>query len=299
MCLQMLEDRYYMREPEFRQRSPYLALIVLLLINLGVFILSQVHIAYGTLSFMPYLMLQPWAMLKGHVWQLLTYQFLHFDGLHFVFNMLALYMFGRPVLEGIGAKHFTILYLASGFAGGILQVILGLLFPIFALPAVGASAAVFGIIAAFAMLEPRREILIFFVLPMQARVFLWIATGIAVFYIIVPAAPGVAHGAHLGGIALGYFYIRRGLHHMTPTLRFNWHPLKTRARRRQLVKAASVKPGFWKGAKSQAPEEVEPEEFISREVDPILDKISAHGIQSLTPREKQILEAARAKMDKR
>jgi hypothetical protein len=82
-------------------------------------------------------------------------------------------------------------------------------------------------------------------------------------------------------------------------LRLNWHPLRTRARRRQLVRAASVKPGFWKGAKGQHPEEVEPEEFISREVDPILDKISAHGIQSLTPREKQILEAARAKMDKR
>lgn len=295
----MLEDRYYMREPEYRPRSPYLALIVLLLINLGVFILSQVHITYRMFPFMPDLMLSPWGLLKGHVWQLLTYQFLHFDRWHFIFNMLVFFLFGRTVLESIGARHFTMLYLASGFAGGILQVILGFLFPVFALPVVGASAAVFGIIAAFAMLEPRREILIFFVLPMQARVFLWIATGIAVFYIIVPAEPGIAHGAHLGGIALGYFYIRRGLHHLTPTLRFNWHPLRTRARRRQLVKAASVKPGFWKGAKSQAPEEVEPEEFISREVDPILDKISAHGIQSLTPREKQILEAARSKMDKR
>ena len=63
----------------------------------------------------------------------------------------------------------------------------------------------------------------------------------------------------------------------------------------------TVKPAFWKTKGSAIPkaEQVEPEEFISREVDPILDKISAQGLQSLTPREKQILEAARSKMDKR
>lgn len=295
----MLEDRYYMRESEFRQRSPYMVLIVLFLINLGAFIFSQVHIAYRTFPFMPHLMLQPGEFVRGHVYQLLTYQFLHFDGWHFIFNMLTLYVFGRAVLEAIGPRHFTIMYLAGGFLGGIFQVLLGLLFPVFALPVVGASAAVLGILAAAATLEPRREILVLFILPVQLRVILWVVTGVAAFYIIVPAAPGIAHGAHLGGIGLGYFYIRRGLHQMTPTFRFNWHPLKTRARRRQLVKAASVKPGFWKSNKAQAPQDVEPEEFISREVDPILDKISAHGIQSLTPREKQILEAARSKMDKR
>ena len=296
----MLEDRYYMREPEYRTRSPYLAMIVLFLINLGVFILSQIHIAYGTLSFVPHLMLSPAGLMKGYVWQLFTFQFLHFDRWHFIFNMLGFYLFGRAVLQGIGARHFVLLYVASGLAGGVLQTILGFLVPErFGWPVVGASAGVLGLVAAFAMLEPRREILVMFVLPMQARVILWVATGIAVFYIAVPAEPQIAHGAHLGGIILGYFYIRRGLHLLTPKFNFDWHPLKTRARRRQLVKAASVKAGFWKGSKSQSPEEVEPEEFISREVDPILDKISAHGIQSLTPREKQILEAARAKMDKR
>jgi len=93
--------------------------------------------------------------------------------------------------------------------------------------------------------------------------------------------------------------IKFALYDYSPS--FSWHPLRNRARRRQLVKAATVKPGFWRTKGSGIPkaEQVEPEEFISREVDPILDKISAHGIQSLTPREKQILEAARSKMDKR
>jgi membrane associated rhomboid family serine protease len=296
----MLEDRYYMRDPEFQSRSPYLMLIVVLCANLGVFILSQIHIAYGSLPFLPHLALNPEDLKRGHVWQLLTFQFLHFDGWHFVFNMLFLYMFGRPVIEALGNRHFTILYLASGFAGGILQALLGWVFPrVFGLWVVGASAGVFGIIAAYAMLEPNRELMWFFVLRVKAKVFLWIATGIAVFYIFVPAQPHIAHAAHLGGIILGYLYIRQGLHHKSLSFRFNWHPLRTRARRRQLVKAATLKPGFWKGAKGQLTDEVEPAEFISREVDPILDKISAHGIQSLTPREKQILEAARTKMDKR
>jgi membrane associated rhomboid family serine protease len=298
----MLEDRYYMREPEFQSRSPYLMLIVIFCVNLGFFILSQIHLAYQSLPFVEELPLNPAELKQGYVWQLLTYQFLHFGRWHFVLNMIMLYLFGRPVIEALGNKHFTIIYLASGFVGGILQSILGWIFPnVFGLSVVGASAGVFGIIAAFATIDPNGEMMWFFVLRMKNKVFLWIATGIAVFYILVPAITErhIAHAAHLGGIIVGYLYIRYSLHHRSFSFRFNWHPLRTRARRRELVKAATLKPGFWKAAKGQQVEDVEPEEFISREVDPILDKISAHGIQSLTPREKQILEAARTKMDKR
>ncbi len=300
MCDEMLEDRSYMREPEFRTGSPYLMLIVVFCVNLAVFIFSQIHIAYGTFPWIVHLSLDPEDLKRGHVWQLFTFQFLHFGRWHFVFNMLALYLFGRPVIESIGNKQFTIVYLVSGFAGGVLQAALALIFPaVFGGGVVGASAGVFGIIAVFATLEPDREVMWFFILRMKAKVMLWIATGIAVFYILVPAEPGIAHAAHLGGIVAGFLYIRRGFHHRDFSLKF--HPLRNRARRRQLVRAATIKPGFWRTKGSGIPkaEQVEPEEFISREVDPILDKISAHGIQSLTPREKQILEAARSKMDKR
>jgi hypothetical protein len=74
--------------------------------------------------------------------------------------------------------------------------------------------------------------------------------------------------------------------------------LQGRKRKRQLVQAAA-QVTRWRGKRDPAPAETPPEEFISREVDPILDKISAHGIHSLTPREREILEAARSKMGKR
>jgi len=146
------------------------------------------------------------------------------------------------------------------------------------------------------MLDPNREILVFFVLPMRAKYFLWIATAVAVFYILVPAEPFIAHGAHLGGILGGVAYIR-WIIQMPFSLRIPSR-FGPRRRPRQLVK---VRPGTasWLRGKPDAAEEIPPEEFISREVDPILEKISAHGIQSLTPREKQVLEAARAKMEKR
>jgi len=275
-------------------------LIVIFCANLAVFVLSEIHKGYGVLPWIQHLRLDPQALKHGHVWQLFTFQFLHFDPWHFVWNMLALYLFGRPVIEAIGNKHFTIVYLASGLAGGILQASLGLLFPsFFGNWVVGASAGVFGIVAVFARLEPERELMLFFMLRMKAKVMLWVATGIAVFYVLVPAQMHIAHAAHLGGIIAGFLYIRHGFHLRDFSLQFN--PLRNRARRRQLVRAATVKPGFWKTKGNAIPkaEQVEPEEFISREVDPILDKISAQGIQSLTPREKQILEAARSKMDKR
>ena len=78
-----------------------------------------------------------------------------------------------------------------------------------------------------------------------------------------------------------------------------WKPLKSRQRKRELVRAASVRGRPWQQAAVEAESELPPEEFISKEVDPILDKISAHGIQSLTERERKILEAARKKMAKR
>jgi len=78
-----------------------------------------------------------------------------------------------------------------------------------------------------------------------------------------------------------------------------WQPFPPKNRRPQLVKVRSREPQFWRGPSEDKPEELPPAEFIAKEVDPILDKISAHGIQSLTERERQILQAARSKMTKK
>jgi membrane associated rhomboid family serine protease len=294
----MLEDRYYMRSEE--RSSRFSASAILMIVLTVVFALQQIDYVYTRTGFDRVFALSVDGLSRGFVWQLLTFQFLHAGLFHLAFNLLALWFFGRPVEARLGTGNFLKVYFAGGLLGGLLQTALCWIFPqYFGLaPVVGASAGICALIAAFALMEPEAMIILL-VFPMKAKYLLWIETGIALFFTLVPSPSGVAHAAHLGGIIAGYAFIRWSLYDFSLSLK--WHPLRNRARRRQLVKAATIKPGFWKTKGSNIPqaEQVEPEEFISREVDPILDKISAHGLQSLTSREKQILEAARAKMDKR
>ena len=99
------------------------------------------------------------------------------------------------------------------------------------------------------------------------------------------------------GLVTGLAYIRFLV--QSEKSLFAWKPFRSSTARRDLVEARSSRQAFWRRSIKSIPDDLPPSEFISKEVDPILDKISAHGIQSLTLRERQILEAARAKMGKR
>jgi membrane associated rhomboid family serine protease len=228
------------------------------------------------------------------LWQLVTFQFLHLNLWHLVGNVLSLWFIGRHVEGILGWRKFLAAYFISGLAGGILQGALMLIFPDHFGPIVfGASAGTTGIFAIFAAIESQAEIRVNFILPVKARVLLYIVAGISLFFTVVPTPRegGVAHAAHLGGILAGLAFIRWD----SARIPMTWNPLQGRRRKRQLVQAAA-QITRWRGAREQSSTELPPEEFISREVDPILDKISAHGIHSLTPGERKILEAARAKM---
>ena len=162
---------------------------------------------------------------------------------------------------------------------------------------VGASAGVFGLIAAFATRAPDMPItlLLFFFLPVTfpAKVLLMIEALIAIFGLLpIGFMPGVAHGAHLGGMLTGIGFIK-WMNRPRRTM-VVWKPER---RKPQLVSNAP-KRAAWRKPRKKA-EEVPTGEFISREFDPILEKISAHGIHSLTDQELKILEAARDKMAKR
>ena len=297
MCGEMLEDRYYMRSDE--RSSRYSASVILMIVLTAAFAFQQIDRVYlRNFNSSEVFSLSVEGLRRGWLWQLLTFQFMHGGIFHLIFNLITLWFFGRPVEARLGTSNFLKVYFAGGVFGGIVHVSLAWIFPNhFGERVMGASAGVCSLIAVFALLEPEAMILLIF-FPLKAKYLLAIETGIAAFFTIVPADTGVAHAAHLGGIAVGVAFIKWGL---DASWRFSWRPFRNRTRRRELVKAATIKPGFWRTRNSDIPaaEQVEPEEFISREVDPILDKISAHGIQSLTPREKQILEAARAKMEKR
>jgi hypothetical protein len=162
---------------------------------------------------------------------------------------------------------------------------------------IGASAGVFGVVAAFALLEPDAPVLLLFLLPMRAINLLYISIGLSLVLIFIPSSVRVAHAAHLGGIFFGMLFVRKGMS-WTRGLP-GWNPWQRKLRREQMLKAAGPGPFKPRRAKPAETVDVPSGEFISQEVDPILDKISAHGIQSLTERERQILQAARSKMSKR
>jgi membrane associated rhomboid family serine protease len=240
----------------------------------------------------------------GFVWQLLTFQMMHGGWIHLLLNCWMLYMFGRDVEESLGRSHFLWLYFASGVVGGLLQILSSVVFPLHfgAGPVVGASAGVSGLIAAFATLHPERPLTIFLYLiipvKMRAKFLLLFLAIVAALGMAFPHGFGanIAHAAHLGGMIAGVLFVRFAM-------QWNWHWPRFGGLRRtpaqRLVKVHSKNAAAWKANAIPADEDLPPEEFLSREVDPILDKISAHGIQSLTERERRVLEAARARMAKR
>jgi hypothetical protein len=228
----------------------------------------------------------------GYLWQLLTFQFMHATPMHLILNCVAIYIFGSQVEEALGRKSFYALYLSSGVFGGLVQALLGVFLKgSFEAPVVGASAGAYGLTAAFALLYPDLRL---FPFPIQAKYLLPISIAVALFSMFVPSKTGsnVAHAAHLGGLVAGYLFVRYAVH-----WNFRWPQIGNVKRRpvRRLVKVPAHQPSNWPKAEV-AEEELPPDEFLTKEVDPILDKISAHGIQSLTDKERKILERARTKM---
>ena len=292
----MLEDRSYMKEPVFGPRKSIT--IVMLTILGACFVLQSILLSYSysgrNLIFD--LVLTPQAVSRGYLWQLLTFQFLHGGFIHVLFNGIALYFLGRALEVSMSTRHWLQLYFGAGLAGGLFHAVGALAFPNnFPTPVVGASAGVSGLLAAFSFLYPTQEIYLFFVLRFPARFFFIFSVILSTFFILVPAGGrdmGVAHGAHLGGLLFGYAYARWLIH-------MEWKIPKVNVfRKKEFVHTRQANAWPTKNHpvnKADLPSE----EFISKEVDPILDKISAHGIQSLTERERKILEAARAKMAKR
>ena len=249
-----------------------------------------------------YLALSPVALLHGYVWQLLTFQFLHAGPFHLLINCAMLYIFGRPMESALGRGSFLRLYFGSGAFGGLVQAACGLLWPgHFGLgEVIGASAGVFGLIAAFATLNSEMPItmLLAFIIPvsMKAKYLLLVEAVIALLGLL-DAASHIAHAAHLGGMCAGVFYIRVLLHRHW---RLPWLTRTPATRRlRELVSARARKTAPRQRPPLPTDEELSTEDFLAKEVDPILDKISAHGIQSLTERERRILETARRKMQRR
>lgn len=281
--------------------------LILIVVNVAMFVLQNVVSPYGRTPFYRILALSAEDLAHGWVWQLLTYQFLHapllWGGLlHVLGNCLTIYVFGHAVEAVLGKWRFLGVYLIGGVVGGLLQAGASLVWPhLYGGYVVGASAGAFGLVAAFAVRFPDQLLTLFFLpIEVRARVLIWVSLALTALGIAFPAYGGqVAHWGHLGGMLTGLLYMRMWVRGGGQS----WYR-EPPARRREAARPVAVararqEPARTAPPRTPSPAELAPADFMSQEVDPILDKISAHGIQSLTDRERQILEQARKKLPPR
>jgi rhomboid family protein len=256
----------------------------LIVANLVVFLLQQTIFVdprfLDAFGFVPLRALaQPWTFL--------TYMFLHAGLLHLAFNLLALFVFGPSVEERMGGGTYLTYYLLCGLGGAALSFVLTQFRPVELV--VGASAAVYGVMLAFAWAWPDQPIYVFpLPEPIPAKWLVIFAAGISLALALFSANDKVAHLAHLGGFATGFLYhkvadwrLGRAERHLRrasqPTVLV--HPARA-ARGGD----AEVKPRRTDRNPAQA------------EIDRVLDKISARGIESLTPAERRFLTEMSRKM---
>ncbi len=215
---------------------------------------------------------------KFHIWQLFTYMFLHatHDPWHILMNMFFLWMFGCEVERRLGTREFLKYYFLCGIGAGLFHLVIN-----FNSPAVvvGASGAIYGILAAFAVLFPEREItlLLFLILPFQikAKYLAMVFAGIALLLGTFGSNDGVAHFAHLGGMVVGFAY-----------LKLDWRLAYIGERIRQQRNSRKAVQNL---KKHQAMQQ------IRERVDEILDKINEVGYEGLNNDEKRILREASQK----
>jgi len=141
-------------------------------------------------------------------WQIVSYAFLHGSTTHLLFNMFGVYMFGSDLERVWGPRRYFTFYMVSAIAAAITQLIVSSLTGA-VYPTVGASGAVFGLLLAFAMVFPRRMVVpLFPPIPMRAPVFVALYGGLELVLGVTGTQAGVAHFAHLGGMAGGYLLMR-------------------------------------------------------------------------------------------
>ena len=281
----MLYDRPYMQSNQnLRSRNLLLGIIVF---NVMVYAIQLVAGAgfYNTFSL---------ASSAPHFWSFLTYAFLHNPAGfgHIAFNMLGIFFLGRTLLPELGEKRFLQLYLGASLGGGIIWYLFSFISA--GGVVVGASGALYGLIACFGLIYAETDINFMMVLRMKGKMLLYVSLGIALFGLIfleIINRTGTAHSAHLGGMLGGYIFYK-----------FIYQR----------------NPGYGKGATFQMPDwlrpkadirpkaktypykvNIKPGKNLKAEVDRILDKINSKGFGALTPEEKKILDEAGDLLKKR
>jgi membrane associated rhomboid family serine protease len=243
------------------------AIKTLILLNVGIFFLTKLA-GWNESSLRSTFGLVPADVIgQGYVWQLVTYLFLHAGLFHLLINMLMLWMFGTAVAHAWGSRAFLPYYFVCGVGGAVITLLTS---HASVHPTIGASGAVLGVVLAYGLMYPDRQVLLFFLIPIKMKYFI----GMLVLVDLWGSAQdnGIANFAHLGGMLFGFLYLKQDW-------RLTGLGRKLRAKRARLQMQRNTR-----RAEKRQPEPT---------VDDILDKINEHGMPSLTEEERRILHERR------
>ncbi len=251
------------------------ALLALLAVNAAVFAAQLFLEAYQTGVVREFFALSDAGVRNAYGWQFITAAFLHHGPWHFLANMLALYLVGRDVESIIGQRNFLLLYGAGAIAGELGHLFLmpssSVLF--------GGSGGVAAVLFAYATILPELELtsMLFFILPvrLKAKHFAYVAIAVSLLLVVTARGGIVTHSACLGGCLAGWIYAH--------LLGFGRPSILQRTLRHRHAVAERFRA-------------LSAEQFIAEEIDPLLEKISRDGLQSLTWQERRTLARAREKL---
>jgi membrane associated rhomboid family serine protease len=189
---------YYSSGNSFQRTTP--VVLNLIIINALVWV-AQLSLD-DSFSITGKLALYPYKSPLFEPYQLVTHMFTHGGWAHIIFNMFALWSFGTWLERSWGPKKFLIFYLACGLVAGITHLVFE------NVPAVGASGAIMGLLAAFAYLFPNTEMMIFPIpVPIKAKFAIAIMAAVDLFGGVYPTGSKIAHFAHLGGLVMGFLLV--------------------------------------------------------------------------------------------
>lgn len=208
------------------------------------------------------------------VWRFLTYNFVHVSFMHFLFNMMMLWMFGDEVAEFMGARKFVGLYIFSGIFAGVFSIpfyLFGSLSPYAMI--IGASGALMGVFVAYYKFFPERTLLLFFIIPLKMKYAIWVL--IALDIMMSQTNDSIAHFTHLGGVLAGFIFMN--LFNSPVPFWEKWFQPKGKKQRSQNNSSKKVLEGEV-GYLDQ-----------DKQMDTILSKVNKEGVNSLTESERQYL----------
>jgi len=242
--------------------------------NIGVFIIQSINHLFQNKILEYTFALTPQLVNEFYIWQLITYSFLHADFFHILFNMLTLWMFGGELEILWGSKRFFSFYLFSCLMGGILTYLVDTFTGFKQGTVLGASGGIYGLLAAYAIIWPNREVLFMMIFPIKIKYMVLFL----MLMIAFSQGQNIAHMAHLGGVIGGLIYLYF-IKKSNTAFSFKF----------------SFKDYLHKRKMKRLQEELDKRVNVKEKVDELLEKISQKGMKSLTRKEKQFLNEASSK----